>query len=125
MTDHQRRGGSQAAAEADLQADISLAFHPVFVTCNLGGIALIFAGLCRGIVRTLRRWKAAVASGGLSRESLLHLGLKRIGVANIAVLCMAAAAAVLVHYYGLSPAYGATLAVIGLAVFLTDRLIEH
>jgi hypothetical protein len=30
-----------------------------------------------------------------------------------------------VHYCGLSPMYGAILALIGLGVFLTDRLIEH
>jgi hypothetical protein len=38
---------------------------------------------------------------------------------------MTAAAAVLVHYCGLSPVYGAILVLIGLSVFLTDRVIEH
>jgi hypothetical protein len=129
IAEHQTRGDSQAAADADVQAGISLAFHPLFITCNLGGVVFIVAGLCRGLIRPSRPWKEPVAPGQLNRpqdtKGPLRLSLKRIGAGNIVVLGMTAAAAVLVHYWGLSPVYGATLALVGLGVFLTDQLIER
>jgi hypothetical protein len=111
IADHQARGDSQATIDADLQADVSFGLHPLFIACSLCGTALILVGVARGLVQTARRW----------RES----AVKQNSAVNIVVLGMTAAAAVLVHYCGLSPMYGAILALIGLGVFLTDRLIEH
>ena len=111
IADHRARGDSQATIDADLQAGVSFRLHPLFIACSFGGTALILVGLSRGLIRTARRW----------RES----AVKRISAVNIVVLGMTAAAAVLVHYCAMSPLYGAILVLIGLGVFLTDRLIEH
>ncbi len=126
IADHRARGDFQATIDADLQASISFG---LLITCSLGGTALILVGLSRGLLRTARRWRESEAFSDLSSPRklrvLLRLSLKQISAVNIVVLGMTAAAAVLVHYCGLSPVYGAILVLIGLSVFLTDRVIEH